>query len=172
MLSVNRCKVEFPTREPSCHLSFSAKSQEPSEWSLCSCFLFRWLTSFSASSARASSTFSSSFHSVHSHSCSSKQINEWVTPGIRVEEEALLSLPSFLPLSLSPELGLRKVSDGLRTSPSCLINMLIGRRSVPACVWESLAVPGSGSGQVPRREHQYKDASERITQQSIWTITQ
>lgn len=51
-----------------------------------------------------------------------------------MEEEALLSLPSFLPLFLSSELGLRKVSDGLRTSPSCLINMLIGRGSVPACV--------------------------------------
>lgn len=29
-----------------------------------------------------------------------------------------------------------------------------------------------GSGQVPRRKHQYKDASEHITQQSISTITQ
>lgn len=28
------------------------------------------------------------------------------------------------------------------------------------------------SGQVPRRKHQYKDASEHMTQQSISTITQ
>lgn len=37
---------------------------------------------------------------------------------------------------------------------------------------ESMAVHGCGSGQVPRRKHQYKDASEHITQQSISTITQ
>lgn len=39
-------------------------------------------------------------------------------------------------------------------------------------VCESMAVHCRGSGQVPRRKHQYKDASERGTQQGILTITQ
>lgn len=39
-------------------------------------------------------------------------------------------------------------------------------------VCESMAMHCCGSGQVPRRKHQYKDASEHITQQSISTITQ
>lgn len=39
-------------------------------------------------------------------------------------------------------------------------------------VCESMAIHCSGSGQVPRRKHQYKDASEHITQQGVSTITQ
>ena len=35
-VSVNRCEAEFPIPEPSCHLSFSAKSQELNEWFPCS----------------------------------------------------------------------------------------------------------------------------------------
>lgn len=53
-----------------------------------------------------------------------------------------------------------------------LINMLMVRGSVCAHVCESMALHCCGSGQVPRRKHQYKDASEHITQQSISTITQ
>lgn len=82
-VSVNRCEAEFPIPEPSCHLSFSAKSQELNEWFPCSCLFF---SGYLPSLLLGSSTFLLhsliQFPHLHLTSCS-KQTNEWVTPGSR-----------------------------------------------------------------------------------------
>lgn len=171
--------------EPSCHLSFSAKSQELNEWLPCSSLFFSgYLPSLLLGSRllHRPPLFTQWIPSF-AHDFLLKA-DKWVSHPWESVEEGGTPPIIFSPFTLSLSLLCLEYAwylDSLHTLLSChwrvqqwsatglsLINMLMVRESVR----ESMAMHCCGSGQVPRRKQQYKDASEHITQQSISTITQ
>lgn len=148
----NRCVGKFPIPEPSCHLSFSAKSQARNEWFPCPSLLSltNYHLCFWASSEQLPFLYLPRLFPQWITPSYSKRTNEWVTPGSQYRKEpsshylCLFSLSVSLSLSFawsklciwqlthSTELPLQlhwRLQQWSTTS-LCLINMLMVRRRV------------------------------------------